>query len=55
VSDDDPVFHLGDAWCRPRHTFGFMTLKPGAHGATQDHFAAIGLDSNADGIDLGVA
>jgi hypothetical protein len=38
-----------------RQTFGFMTLKPGAHGAAQNHFAAIGLDRDATGVDRAVA
>ena len=55
MGDDDPAFHVGDAWRRPRHTFGFMALEPGAHSATQNNFAAIGLDNDAIGVDLSVA
>jgi hypothetical protein len=32
-----------------------VVLEPGAHGATQNNFTAVGLDHDAIGIDLSVA
>src|SRR4051794_30112482 len=54
-TDGDTVIHLGDAWCPPGRMLRFLAFSPGAHGAPEDHFAAVCLDGYAIGINFGVA
>src|ERR1700704_2401602 len=51
----DTVVHLGDTWRAPCSLLGLKALRPGPHGAPQDDFAAVRLDSDAARINLGTA
>src|SRR5690606_25986188 len=48
----DTVVDPGDAWRRPRGTFGLATCGPGAHRTSKDDRAAFRFDRDAVGVDL---
>src|ERR1700730_7618379 len=54
-SDRDVVVDLGDSGRTPGGVLGFLPLGPGPDTALEDHFAAIGFDSDAVGVNLRAA
>src|ERR1700730_6408880 len=51
----NPVFHRGDSRRQPRHPFRLFLLNPRADGSLQNGLAALDLNRDLVGIDLGVA
>src|ERR1700720_1710050 len=51
-ADGEVVLDLENPRRRPCGAFGFPPFGPGAHAASEDHFATIRLDGDAAGVDL---
>ena len=40
----DSVIHSGDAWCQPGGSFRLLPFRPGSHGTSEHHLAAVRFD-----------
>lgn len=49
---DDAIVDLAHAGRRPGDALSFLAFDPGAHRSFKDHFAAVGLDVEANGSEV---